>query len=121
MEAILDPQGHARRHERQSSMGGALLSSVCGKIRRHRRPSMSHARGRTSQLDRARQFWDTAEVPEEDRSSRPSGQANVHGARYELTDGEDEMNANAADKDLKPVYLKGLFTYVRESPLCCAR
>jgi len=34
---------------------------------------------------------------------------------------EDETNANAADKDFKPVFLKGLFRYVRESPLCYAR
>jgi len=60
-------------------------------------------------------------VPEEDRSSRPSGQAHVNGAGYELTDGGDETDANAADKDFKPVYLKGLLRYVRESPLCCAR
>ena len=117
---ILDPQGHARRHERRSSTGGTLLSSVGGTIGRHRRPSTSHAGGRPSQLER--QFGQTAEVPEEgEGSGRPSGQARVNGAGYELTDGEDETNANAADKDFKPVFLKGLFRYVRESPLCCAR
>ena len=39
---VLDPQGHAKRHERRSSTGGALLSSVGGMIGRHRRPSTSH-------------------------------------------------------------------------------
>ena len=65
-----------------------------------------------------------AEVPEEDGSGCPSGQARVNGAGYELTDGEDETNPNAADKaykDFKPVFLKGLFRYVQESPLCYAR
>ena len=28
---------------------------------------------------------------------------------HELTDGEDEANMSAADKDFKPVFLKGLF------------
>ena len=45
----------------------------------------------------------------------------MNGAGYELTDGEDETNANEADKDFKPVFLEGLFRYVREPPLCCAR
>ena len=115
---ILDPQGHAKRHERRSSTGGSLLSSVGGTIGRHRRPSTSHAGGRPSHLDRERQFGQTAEVPEEgDGSGRPSGQGRVNGAGYELTDGEDETNANAADKDFKPVFLKGLFRYVRDSAL----
>ena len=43
----------------------------------------------------------------------------MNGAGYELTDGEDETNVNAADN--KPVFLKALFRYVRESPLCYAR
>jgi len=34
---------------------------------------------------------------------------------------EDVTNANAADKDFKPVFLRGLFRYVRESPLYYAR
>jgi len=50
-----------------------------------------------------------------------SGQARMNGAGYDLTDGEDETNANAADQDFEPVFLKGLFRYVRESPLCCTR
>jgi len=38
---------------------------------------------------------------------------NGAGAGFELTDGEDDPNANAADKDFKPVFLKGLFRYVQ--------
>ena len=113
---ILDPQGHAKRHERRSSTGGALLSSVTGTIGRHRRPSTSHGSssvGRPSQGERP--FTQTAEVPEEDASGRPSRQGCVNGTgtgQHELTDGEDEANASAADKDFKPVFLKGLFRYV---------
>ena len=109
---ILDPQGHAKRHERRSSTGGALLSSVTGTIGRHRRPSTSH--GRPSQPERPF-LQQTAEVPEEGASGRPSRQGRVNGAGagHELTDGEDEANASAgADKDFKPVFLKGLFRYV---------
>jgi hypothetical protein len=52
----------------------------------------------------------TAELPEEGVSGQ--GHVNGAGAGFELTDGEDEPNANAADKDFKPVFLKGLFRYV---------
>ncbi|KAI9508737.1 hypothetical protein F5148DRAFT_1367640 [Russula earlei] len=114
---ILDPQGHAKRHERRSSTGGALLLSVGGTIGRHRRPSTSHgvATGRAMQLERP--FAQTTEVPEEDVSGRRSGPARVNGAGtgFELTDGEDEPNPNAADKDFKPVFLKGLFSVATTS------
>jgi hypothetical protein len=53
----------------------------------------------------------TAEVPEEEASRQ--AHVNGAGAGFELTDGEDDSNANAADKDFKPVFLKGLFRYVR--------
>ncbi|KAI9459812.1 hypothetical protein F5148DRAFT_1150800 [Russula earlei] len=105
------------RHERRSSTGGALLSSVSGTIGRHRRPSTSHgvATGRAVQLERP--FAQTAEVPEEDVSGRRSGPARVNGAGtgFELTDGEDEPNFNAADKDFKPVFPKGLFSVATTS------
>ena len=106
---ILDPQSHAKRHERRSSTGGALLSSVGGTLGRHRRPSTANS-GRASQFDRPF-VQKTAEVPEEGASR----QAHVNGARagLELTDGEDDPNASASDKDFKPVFLKGLFRYVR--------
>jgi len=57
------------------------------------------------------------EVPEEDASGRPSRQGRVNGAGtgHELTDGEDEANASAADKDFKPVFLKGLFSVATTS------
>ncbi|KAI0274166.1 hypothetical protein BGY98DRAFT_1090659 [Russula aff. rugulosa BPL654] len=80
---ILDPQSHAKRHERRSSTGGALLSTVGGTLGRHRRPSTANSASR---------------------------QAHVNGAGSELTDGED-----AADKDFKPVFLKGLFSVATTS------
>jgi len=52
----------------------------------------------------------TAEVPEESGSRQ--AHVNGAGAGLELTDGEDDPNANAADRDFKPVFLKGLFRYV---------
>jgi len=51
------------------------------------------------------------EVPEEGVSRQ--AHVNGAGAGFELTDGEDDPNANAADKDFKPLFLKGLFRYVR--------
>jgi hypothetical protein len=109
---ILDPQSHAKRHERRSSTGGALLSSVGGTIGRHRRPSTAHgsATGRAP-------FMQTTEVPEEGASGQ--GRVNGAGAGFELTDGEDDLNANAADKDFKPVFLKGLFRCVRLPTVSC--
>jgi hypothetical protein len=52
-----------------------------------------------------------AEVPEEGGSRQ--ARVNGAGAGLELTDGEDDPNANGADKDFKPIFLKGLFRYVR--------
>lgn len=107
---ILDPQSHAKRHERRSSTGGALLSSVGGTLGRHRRPSTANS-GRASQFERPF-VQKTAEVPEEGASR---AHVNGAGAGFELTDGEDDPNANAADKDFKPVFLKGLFSVATTS------
>jgi hypothetical protein len=51
-----------------------------------------------------------AEVPEEGASRQ--AHVNGAGAGLELTDGEEDANASGADKDFKPVFLKGLFRYV---------
>ena len=106
---ILDPQSHSKRHERRSSTGGALLSTVGGTLGRHRRPSTANS-GRPPQFERS--FGQkTTEVREEGASRQ--AHVNGAGAGVELTDGEEDPNANAADKDFKPVFLKGLFRYVR--------
>ncbi|KAI0300012.1 hypothetical protein B0F90DRAFT_1725966, partial [Multifurca ochricompacta] len=112
---ILDPQGLAKRHERRSSTGGALLSSVTGTIGRHRRPSTGHGNTTGRPLLPERPFAQTTEVPEEDasREGRVNGTGAGHG--HELTDGEDEGIASAADKDFKPVFLKGLFSVATTS------
>ena len=131
---VLDPQGHAKRHERRSSTGGALLSSVTGTIGRHRRPSTGHgsasasASGSVSASATSRPSQGSERpltLPEEDvvrpATARPAeherdrDRVRVNGTGttgHELTDGEDEANASAADKDFKPVFLKGLFRYV---------
>ena len=106
---ILDPQSHAKRHERRSSTGGALLSTVGGTLGRHRRPSTANS-GRPPQFERSF-VRKTSDVPEEGGSRQ--AHVNGAGARSELTDGEDDPNASGADKDFKPVFLKGLFRYVR--------
>jgi len=107
---ILDPQSHAKRHERRSSTGGALLSTVGGTLGRHRRPSTANS-GRAPQFERS--FVQKNEVPEEGASRQAHVNGAGSGAGFELTDGEDDPNANAADKDFKPVFLKGLFRYVQ--------
>jgi serine/threonine protein kinase KIN1/2 len=132
---ILDPQGHVKRHERRSSTGAALLSSVGGTIGRHRRPSTSYGTptrrpstsygtptGRPSTShgttagrpsEPSRPFSENADMPEGDSPTRQQGRVNGAGTTgYELTDGEEEPGANATDKDFKPVFLKGLFRYV---------
>lgn len=88
------------------------MSSVGGTIGRHRRPSTAHGSvtGRAPQFEKP--FVQTTEVPEEGMS----GQGRMNG---ELTDGEDDLNANAADKDFKPLFLKGLFRYVRLPAVSC--
>lgn len=94
---ILDPQGRAIRHERRSSTGGALLPSIGGTIGRHRRPSTGYASSaRPAALN---QFGRTEEVEEN--------------AEHETSDSRDESFRDAphANKDFKPVHLKGLFRY----------
>lgn len=108
---ILDPQSHAKRHERRSSTGGALLSSVGGTLGRHRRPSTANS-GRAPQFERSF-LQKNAEVPEEGGSRQ--ARVNGAGAGLELTDGEDDPNANGADKDFKPIFLKGLFSVATTS------
>ncbi|KAI0065081.1 Pkinase-domain-containing protein [Artomyces pyxidatus] len=106
---ILDPSGRSARHERRSSTGGAFLSGVGGTIGRHRRPSTGHGtvNGRP-QIDRS--FGRTDEEAEADANDTNDAHVNGHDAG---TDGEDDRNA--ADKDFKPVFLKGLFSVATTS------
>ncbi|KAF9222128.1 Pkinase-domain-containing protein [Gyrodon lividus] len=99
---ILDPQGRAIRHERRSSTGGALLPGIGGTIGRHRRPSTGYgtSSGRPTAVS---QFGRTEEVEE-----------NVE---QETSDGRDDSfkDSHHADKDFKPVHLKGLFSVATTS------
>ncbi|KIJ13649.1 hypothetical protein PAXINDRAFT_100605 [Paxillus involutus ATCC 200175] len=99
---ILDPQGRAVRHERRSSTGGALLQGIGGTIGRHRRPSTGYgtSSGRPTAVS---QFGRTEEVEE-----------NVE---PETSDGRDDSfkDSHHADKEFKPVHLKGLFSVATTS------
>ncbi|KAF9236131.1 hypothetical protein BU15DRAFT_50491 [Melanogaster broomeanus] len=99
---ILDPQGRAMRHERRSSTGGALLPSFGGSIGRHRRPSTGYgtSSGRPTGVN---QFGRTEEVEEN--------------LEPETSDGRDDSfkDSHHADKDFKPVHLKGLFSVATTS------
>ncbi|KAH9975140.1 hypothetical protein BGW80DRAFT_1225478 [Lactifluus volemus] len=114
---VLDQQSHTKRHERRSSTGGALLSSVGGTIGRHRRPSTSYGtRPSTSHGHGTVGRQGTSERPFSQAGEEGAiGRRRVNGAGHELTDGEDEHGANAADKDFKPLFLKGLFSVATTS------
>ncbi|KAI6021046.1 hypothetical protein EDC04DRAFT_2869899 [Pisolithus marmoratus] len=94
---ILDPQSRSVRHERRSSTGGAFLPSIGATIARHRRPSTGHSTmgGRPPGI--GGQFGRTEEVPENLEQEAADGQ----------TESDREQNA---EKDFKPVHLKGLFS-----------
>ncbi|KAH7886474.1 hypothetical protein F5I97DRAFT_1936203 [Phlebopus sp. FC_14] len=94
---ILDPQGRAIRHERRSSTGGALLPTIGGTIGRHRRPSTGYGTSGGKPIG-ASNFGRTEEVEET--------------IEQETSDGRDESfkGSQHAEKDFKPVHLKGLFS-----------
>ncbi|KAL4065610.1 hypothetical protein V8B97DRAFT_2010421 [Scleroderma yunnanense] len=94
---ILDPQGRAMRHERRSSTGGAFLPSIGGTIGRHRRPSTGYGAG-GGRSTGAPLFGRTEEVEE-----------NVEG-EFRDGRGETDREHHHANKDFKPVHLKGLFS-----------
>ena len=102
---ILDPQGRAMRHERRSSTGAALMTSMGGTIGRHRRPST--AQSYTPKPLGERLFGRTEE--EEEETEQPEGEEtrgqNGTGGGEALKDDEGQ----GEDKEFKPVYLKGLF------------
>lgn len=102
---ILDPQGRAMRHERRSSTGAALMTSMGGTIGRHRRPST--AQSYTPKPLGERLFGRTEEEEEETEQlegEETRGQ-NGTGGGEALKDDEGQ----GEDKEFKPVYLKGLF------------
>ncbi|KAH7920346.1 Pkinase-domain-containing protein [Leucogyrophana mollusca] len=103
---ILDPQGRAIRHERRSSTGGALLPSFGGTIGRHRRPSTGYGTS-SGRPTGASGFGRTEEVEEtvEQDNATPGHEETF----------KDHQDAHQADKDFKPVHLKGLFSVATTS------
>ncbi|KAI5118733.1 hypothetical protein M0805_000063 [Coniferiporia weirii] len=97
---LLDPQGRMARHERRSSTGAALFTSG-GTLGRHRRPSTS-AGGGISATASPNAFGRTDEETsihdDEDTTQRDS----------EMKSDDDQDRG--ADKEFKPVFLKGLFS-----------
>ncbi|THH15419.1 hypothetical protein EW146_g5047 [Bondarzewia mesenterica] len=109
----MDPQARSARHERRSSTGGALLSGQGGTIGRHRRPSTGNStyNGRPL-IDKRFGRTDEEEGPEEEEDhEHEQGHQQVNG--HDAGDREDERNA--ADKDFKPLFLKGLFSVATTS------
>ena len=105
-QTILDPQGRAARHERRSSTGATLFASAGGTIGRHRRPVTS-AGGPLS-----------AGIPGRDGEHGGFGrmdeeeEGDADAARDEQNQREDEQDRMSAEKEFKPVFMKGLFRYV---------
>ncbi|KAG7085501.1 hypothetical protein E1B28_003063 [Marasmius oreades] len=111
---ILDPQSSRMKHERRSSAGAALLSSVGGTIGRHRRPSTGYG-GATRPLAE-RLFSKTEEVAEmaESRETDMEKRGGDVTSGHEASGDHDEEDGKV-DKDYKPVYLKGLFSVATTS------
>ena len=115
---ILDPQGRSTRHERRSSTGAALFSSVGGTIGRHRRPSTGFGSSQIRPTDRF--FGRTDEVDENaaeeevipDSASVPIGGVNAGVGSGRAMGVEREGEQQGDEKEYKSVYLKGLFRYV---------
>lgn len=107
---VLDSHGRTGRHERRSSTGGTLLSS--GTVGRNRRPS-------TGLSTVARPFgaekW-FSKTEEVDENTAPDG-ATEHGAA-KAKNGEVAADEEVHDdKEIKPVFLKGLFRSVKVDAL----
>ena len=100
---VLDPHGRAGRHERRSSTGGSLLSG--GTLGRHRRPSTGFSAVTRPFGGGEKSFGKTEEVDE----NTANVQAMEHGAakaRNGKVAPDEEVHD---DKEIKPIFLKGLF------------
>ncbi|THH32748.1 hypothetical protein EUX98_g1453 [Antrodiella citrinella] len=106
---ILDPQSRAAKHERRSSTGAALFSSVGGTIGRHRRPSTGY--GATPRPAGDRFFGRTDEVDEAVEDEPDTTSSNANGVDRNARD--DETHGD--ERDFRPVFLKGLFSVATTS------
>lgn len=103
---IFDPHGRTARYERRSSTGAALLSG--GTIGRRRRPSTASSGVRaTAAADRF------AKTDEEDAQDAGRGEEAVVNGVHDESGFREEDERHTSEKDFKPVFLKGLFRYVR--------
>ncbi|KAH9895931.1 Pkinase-domain-containing protein [Cubamyces lactineus] len=106
---ILDPQGRSTRHERRSSTGAALMSGVGGTIGRHRRPSTGNSYGYAKPFQ-DRLFGRTDE--EDEYVAAEDEDAQGENGVEDVPKGEESQGE---DKEIKPVYLKGLFSVATTS------
>lgn len=103
---VLDSHGRSARHERRSSTGGSLLSG--GTLGRHRRPSTGFS-AVTRPFGAEKSFGKTEEIDE----GTTNDNATEHGAakaRNGRVAADEEVQD---DKEIKPIFLKGLFRWVK--------
>ncbi|KAF9530809.1 hypothetical protein CPB83DRAFT_850357 [Crepidotus variabilis] len=129
---ILDPQGRATRHERRSSTGAAIMgntsgtgnlsSSGGGTIGRHRRPSTGYS------SSAGRPFAEKLFSKNSEPTSAPAGSVMTDAEMAERREEEEEDHGGSGGDDgeitdreddekgnVKPVFLKGLFSVATTS------
>lgn len=99
---VLDPHGRAGRHERRSSTGGSLLSG--GTLGRHRRPSTGFS-AVTRPFGAEKSFGKTEEVDETTVSDDATNHSAAKARNGKVIPDEEVHD----DKEIKPIFLKGLF------------
>ena len=100
-QTILDPAGRAARHERRVSAGASLLAAAHGSIGRQRRPSTSTG-GTPVTPSKNKGAFDRTEE-EDEREVNEADAEHVDGVK------SDDDQDRGADKEFKPLFLKGLF------------
>ena len=99
---VLDSHGRTGRHERRSSTGGSLLSG--GTLGRHRRPSTGFSTV-IRPFGAEKSFGKTEEVDENTANDEATGHGAAKAKNGKVAPDEEIYD----DKDIKPVFLKGLF------------
>lgn len=100
-QTILDPAGRAARHERRVSAGASLLATATGSLGRQRRPSSSTG-GVPVTPSKSRGVFERTE--EEDETAMEGDMD-----QNEMGMKSDDDQERGADKEFKPLFLKGLF------------
>jgi len=99
---VLDSHGRAARHERRSSTGGSLLSG--GTLGRHRRPSTGFS-AVIRPFGVEKSFGKTEEVDENITNDDATGHGAARARNGKVVPDEEIHD----DKEIKPIFLKGLF------------